>query len=113
MTAVMAGQPTASQLSQSLQKSYTHVVHAAQDAAVCRLGEEKLLLVQDAERGRWQVLAAKIPGDQTGQLAHGTQTRCRHVGLEDREECARMGRKQAFPATEPQKISVPAFASIP
>jgi hypothetical protein len=39
-----------------------HVVHAPQDAAVGRLGEEKPLLVQDAKRGRWQVLAAKFPG---------------------------------------------------
>ena len=51
-----------------------HVVHAAQDAAVRRLGEQDLLLPQIAERPRRQFLAAELPPGEAGdQLARSTQ----------------------------------------
>jgi hypothetical protein len=85
-----------------------HVVHTAQDAAVRRLGEQDLLLPQIAERPRGQLLAAEFPPDEAGdQLARGTQRRCCHVGLEDREQRGRVGQQQARAPTEPQQVRVP------
>ena len=51
-----------------------HVVYAAQDAAVCRLGEQDLLLLQIAERPRWLGRAVPyasngIPGRRIGDGA--------------------------------------------
>ncbi len=85
-----------------------HVVHAARDAAVGRLGEPDLLLPQIAERPRRQLLAAEFPPDEAGdQLARGTQRGCRHIGLEDREQRRRVGQQQARAPVEPQQVRVP------
>src|ERR1017187_8390896 len=51
-----------------------HVVYAAQDAAVCRVGEQDLLLLQIAERPRWLGRAVPyasngIPGRRIGDGA--------------------------------------------
>jgi hypothetical protein len=85
-----------------------HVVHAAQDAAVRRLGEQDLLLPQIAERPRRQLLAAEFPPDEAGdQLARSTQSRCRHISLEDREQRRRVGQQQARAPIGPQQVRVP------
>src|ERR1019366_205005 len=42
-----------------------HVVHAPQDAAVSRIGEDDLLRLQVDERAGWQALAEEFSPDET------------------------------------------------
>ena len=52
---------------------------------------------------RRPLLAAELPPDEAGdQLARSPQRGCRHVGLEDREQCRRVGQRQALAPIEPQ-----------
>ena len=85
-----------------------HVVHAAQDTAVSRLGEDQVLWLQPREHGGLQSLAGKLTLDQTAdQRARRTQTRRAHICLEDREKRRRVGQQQALATIEPQQIRVP------
>lgn len=71
---------------------HRHVIHAPQNAAVSGPSHDQPLVLQGAEGGGWQAFAGEFAADQPGHEAmRVAQAGGAHVGLEHREQRARVG----------------------